>query len=230
MMLSVGSGQLQVPASRRQQSARWLASTEDRWLFVGIGLTWQPLLGGLSTRTPAYPTSGSSRRSGGRARGRGKGTRRALPYRRSPCLRRSASRVTDYGQRALASCPPGSSVPPSTPGGVIRRRTTDNGDTLRVTDRDPNEASISRSSAIAPGSRPGGDGLAHVLRHSHLDILTRPAAHPQKAGHRSPGTPSVGVTHTPDPQHPRRESLPLRRLDSTRVTFAPIAPEGQQSY
>ena len=39
MMLSVGSGQLQVPASRRQQSARWLASTEDRWLFVGIGLT-----------------------------------------------------------------------------------------------------------------------------------------------------------------------------------------------
>jgi hypothetical protein len=152
-MLSVRSGQLQVPASRRQQSARWLASTEDRWLFVGIGLTWQALLGGLSTRTPAYPTSGSSRRSGGRARGRGKGTRRTLPYRRSPCLRRSASRVTDYGQRALASCPPGSSVPPSTPGGVIRRRTTDNGDTLRVTDRDPNEASISRSSAIAPGSR-----------------------------------------------------------------------------
>jgi putative oxidoreductase len=72
MMLSVGSYQLQIPASRRQQSARWLASTEDRWLFVGIRLTWQALLGGLSTRTPAYPTSGSSRRSGGRARGRGK--------------------------------------------------------------------------------------------------------------------------------------------------------------
>jgi hypothetical protein len=34
----------------------------------------------------------------------------------------------------------------------------------------------------------GGDGLAHVLRQSHLDILTRPAAHPQKAGHRFPGT------------------------------------------
>ena len=61
MMLSVGSYQLPIPASRRQQSAHWLASTENRWLFVGIGLTWQAPLGGLLTRTPAYPTSGSSR-------------------------------------------------------------------------------------------------------------------------------------------------------------------------
>ena len=68
--------------------------------------------------------------------------------------------VTDYGQRALASCPPGSSVPPSTPGGVIRRRTTDNGDTLRVTDRDPNEASIS--------------GLIHGRR-AHPEVSSRRA-------------------------------------------------------
>jgi hypothetical protein len=46
MMLSVGSYQLQIPASLRQQSARWLASTEDRWLFVGIGLTCKPFLAG----------------------------------------------------------------------------------------------------------------------------------------------------------------------------------------
>jgi hypothetical protein len=41
MMLSVGSYQLRIPASRRQQSAHRLASTEDHSLFVGIGLTWQ---------------------------------------------------------------------------------------------------------------------------------------------------------------------------------------------